>query len=36
MKIWKTCERKELENEIHLIFSYDKYNNIQKKEFHNK
>ena len=33
MKIFKNCEKKEIENEIHIIFSCNKYGNIQKKAF---
>ena len=33
MKICKNCERKEIQNKIDLIFSCDKYDNIQKKAF---
>ena len=29
----KTCERKEIENRFHMIFSCDKYDNISKKAF---
>ena len=31
IKISKNCQRKEIENEIHTIFSCDKYGNIQRK-----
>ena len=33
MKICKNCERKEIKNEIHMIFSCDNYNNIRRKAF---
>ena len=33
MKICKNCEKKEIENEIHIIFSCNRYNNIQRKAF---
>ena len=33
MKICKNCEKKETENEIHVIYSCNKYDNIQRKEF---
>ena len=33
MKICKNCEKKEIENEIHIIFSCNKYDNIRKKAF---
>ena len=35
MKICKNCEKKEIENEIHIIFSCNKYDNIRKKAFNN-
>ena len=28
MKICKNCEKNEIENEIHIIFSCNKYDNI--------
>ena len=36
MKICKNCEKKEIENEIHIIFSCNKYDNIRKKAFNDK
>ena len=33
MKICKNCETKEIENEIHVIFSCTKYDNIRRKAF---
>ena len=33
MKISKSCEKKEIEDEIHIIFSCNKYNNIWRKAF---
>ena len=33
MKICKNCEKKEIENEIHIIFSCNKYDDIRKKAF---
>ena len=33
MKIYKNCKRKEIENEIYMIFSCDKYDKIWKKTF---
>ena len=33
MKICKNCEKNEIENEIHIIFSCNKYDNIRKKAF---
>ena len=33
MKIYKNCKRKEIENEIYMIFSCDKYDKIWKKPF---
>ena len=33
MTICKNCEQKETENEIHIIFSCNKYDNIQRKAF---
>ena len=33
MKIWKNFEKKEIENEIHIIFSCNKYDNIRRKAF---
>ena len=33
MKICKNCEKKEIENEIQIIFSCNRYDNIQKKAF---
>ena len=33
MKICKNCVKKEVENEIDMIFSYDKYYNIRRKAF---
>ena len=33
LKILKNCERNEIENEIHMIFSCDKYDNIRRKGF---
>ena len=33
MKICKNCEKKEIEDEIHTIFSCNKYDNIRKKAF---
>ena len=32
-EICKNCERKEIKNEIHMIFSCDNYNNIRRKAF---
>ena len=34
MKIFKDCEKKEIEDEIHKIFSCNKHDNIRRKEFH--
>ena len=33
MKICKNCGKKEIENEIHKIFSCNKYDNIRRKAF---
>ena len=33
MKICKNCEKKEIEDEIHIIFSSNKYDNIRRKAF---
>ena len=33
MKICKNFEKKEIENEIHIIFSCNKYDNIRRKAF---
>ena len=33
MKICKNCEKKEIEDEIHIIFSINKYDNIRRKAF---
>ena len=33
MKICKNCEKKEIENKIHIIFSCNKYDNIPTKAF---
>ena len=33
MKICKNCEKKEKEDEIHIIFSCNKYDNIWRKAF---
>ena len=33
MKICKYCEKKEIENEIHITFSCNKHYNIRKKVF---
>ena len=33
MKICKYCEKKEIENEIHITFSCNKHDNIRKKAF---
>ena len=33
MKICKNFERKEIENESHIIFSCDKHGNIRRKAF---
>ena len=33
MKIYKNYKKKEIENEIYMIFSCDKYDNIWKKPF---
>ena len=33
MKICKNCEKKETEDEIRIIFSCNKYDNIRKKAF---
>ena len=33
MKICEKCEKKETENEIHIIFSCNKYDNIRRKAF---
>ena len=35
MKICKNCEKKEIENEIHIIFGWNKYGNIRRKAFNN-
>ena len=35
MKICKNCNRKKIENEINIIFSYDKFDNIWRKTFNN-
>ena len=32
-KIWKNCEKKEIEDKIHIIFSCNKHDNIQRKTF---
>ena len=32
-KICKNCEKKEIEDEIHIIFSCNKYDNIWRKTF---
>ena len=31
MKIFENCKRNKKENEIHMIFSFDKYENIRRK-----
>ena len=33
MKICRNCEKKEIENEIHIMFSCNKYGNIRRKAF---
>ena len=33
MKIFKNCEKKEIENEIYIIFSCNKYDNTRRKAF---
>ena len=33
MKICKNCQKKEVENEIDMILSCDKYDNIRRKAF---
>ena len=33
MKICKNCEKKEIENKIHIIFGWNKYDNILRKTF---
>ena len=33
MKICKNCEKKEIENEININFSCNKYDNIRRKAF---
>ena len=33
MKICKNCEKKEIEDKIHIIFSCNKHDNIQRKAF---
>ena len=33
MKICKNFEKKEIENEIHIIFSCNKHDNIRRKAF---
>ena len=33
MKICKSCEKKEIENEIQIIFSCNKFDNIRRKAF---
>ena len=33
IKICKICQKKEIENEIHIIFSCNKYDNIRRKAF---
>ena len=33
MKIFKNFEKKEIEKETHIFFSYNKYDNIQRKAF---
>ena len=33
IKICKKCEKKEIENEIHIIFSCNKYDSIRRKVF---
>ena len=33
MKICKNCEKKEIGNEIHIVFSYNKYDSIRRKAF---
>ena len=35
MKICKNYEKKEIENEIHIIFSCNKYDNIRRKALNN-
>ena len=35
MKICKNCEKKEIEDEIHIIFSCKKYDNIRRRAFNN-
>ena len=36
MKICKSCGKKEIENEIQIIFSCDKFDNIRRKAFHDR
>ena len=33
MKTYKNCEKKEIENEIHIIWSCNKYDKIRRKAF---
>ena len=33
MKICKSCEKREIENKIHIIFRCNKYDNIRRKAF---
>ena len=33
MRIWKNCKKKEIENEIPIIFSCNKYDSIRRKAF---
>ena len=33
IKICKKCEKREIENEIHIIFSCNKYDSIRRKVF---
>ena len=35
MKICKSCEKKEIEDEIHIAFSCNRYDKIQRKAFNN-
>ena len=36
MKICKSCGKKEIENEIHIIFSCNKFDNIRRKAFNDR
>ena len=35
MKICKSCEKKEIDDEIHIAFSCNRYDKIQRKAFNN-